>query len=118
MINDEDLLVYKGIVDGKESLFIDAKRACDRIFEYRGARNLHAIDSVANGNASFLAVSNVLYVKCNNPVSLILYSEKKDDNETELKGDINGDGKVNVLDITEIVDIFNEEEDVTDKKDR
>ncbi|MBO7609351.1 MAG: hypothetical protein J6S96_04025 [Muribaculaceae bacterium] len=116
LINDDDLLVYSGIIDGKESLYIDTKRACNRIFNYSGANYLHSIDSIRNSDgASFLTLDNAVFITCNKPISFILYYEPNDENTTiEINPDINGDGVINVLDITGIIDIINEAEETPD----
>ena len=98
-IDDDDLLVYSGVINGKDVLYIDAKRACNRIVNLpdgfdRGRINYHQSDS----NMSIALNGTQISISTNGIASSIIYSR--------IPGDVNDDGVIDIDDIHAVIQMI------------
>lgn len=99
LVNDADLLVYRGIIDGRQALYVDAKQACDRVLAVPGAKALRVTDYAQNSAGATIEIgADDIYISASNPASFILV--------TRVSGDVNADGMVDVDDVNAIINVI------------
>ena len=98
LVNDSDLLVYKGVIDGREALYIDVKRACDRTIGYEGASKMRITDYTNYVNDAIISLNDdSISISAQSPASFILIPRSK--------GDINANGIIDVSDVNEMINM-------------
>ena len=133
IVNDDDLIVYKGVADNRQVIYITAKRACERaIPRPTGAFNASMQIEETSPDMTIYTSADSLYISAQGRASAILKLRLEGDanlddvvnsddieyeldiiyNRTKLKeggevnADVNGDNDIDVTDITRIIDII------------
>ncbi|MBR1804731.1 MAG: dockerin type I repeat-containing protein, partial [Muribaculaceae bacterium] len=94
LVNDAELIAYRGIIDQQKALYIDTKQACERTLTLPDNwKGYYVIES--KGEGSIVRNGNSLNINATGPASFIITKS--------VHGDVNLDKKVDVADVNDTI---------------